>query len=326
MKKAISIFCCITILLSCMFLFPASALLYDKSDNLAVFSPEFKDAYIIAEKYNINELKLTKNNNNEKINKIKEQISKDDKLTEVVAASNSDKDYIVSATVFVEEKYAKVNGELIVTESKLLSKQEVDKIGEDNFKTLNASPSKSAVIPTDSCERGKLVLLLVCNEKYHKATSSQYEAVGVAQWNKVSYYGSSSDNPAKGEDLIGLYWGGGFASTSLKCEVEYSDATKTNGYLSDGEPNKIRIWSFEDRKVSNPGIYSKQISVSSILTKKTLTGKGNTADLLLKYIHTYTTTDLVPSISISTSPISFSITNTNQQWSLICSIGGYMYY
>lgn len=47
----------------------------------------------------------------------------------------------VSATVFVEETYDEVDGKIVVTDSRLLSEEEVKAIGEENFLDLNNTPA-----------------------------------------------------------------------------------------------------------------------------------------------------------------------------------------
>lgn len=77
-----------------------------------VYSPEFPDAYIVTE--------VTPETQN---------------LDGTSGSLGS-----VSATVFVEESYDIVNGELTVTDSRLLSENEVKAIGEENFLDLNDAP------------------------------------------------------------------------------------------------------------------------------------------------------------------------------------------
>ena len=84
----------------------------DNTSVRSVYSPEFPDAYIITETNS-------------------EPVGYSIDSTEIQPAT-------VTATVFVEESYAvDRNGEVYVSDSRLLSKEEVDDIGIDNFDNLN---------------------------------------------------------------------------------------------------------------------------------------------------------------------------------------------
>ena len=84
----------------------------DNTSVRGVYSPEFPDAYIITETNS-------------------EPVGYSIDSTEIQPAT-------VTATVFVEESYAvDRNGEVYVSDSRLLSKEEVDDIGIDNFDNLN---------------------------------------------------------------------------------------------------------------------------------------------------------------------------------------------
>lgn len=101
----------------------------DNTSVRGVYSPEFPDAYIITE------------TNSEPVG-----YSLDS--TEIQPAT-------VTATVFVEESYAvDRNGEVYVSDSRLLSKEEVDDIGIDNFDNLNTLATPRAA----KSSYGKLTL------------------------------------------------------------------------------------------------------------------------------------------------------------------------
>ena len=56
--------------------------------------------------------------------------------------------------------------------------------------------------------------------------------------------------------------------------------------------------------------------------KNTLTGNGNTAEAVLKYIHTYSKVKGSISITPGSETVagSFSLSNTDRQWSLVCTV------
>ena len=63
------------------------------------------------------------------------------------------------------------------------------------------------------------------------------------------------------------------------------------------------------------------------LYKNRRTGNGNTAEAVLKYIHTYSKVKGSISISPGSEKISggFSLSNTEKQWSIVCTVTGIPY-
>ena len=61
------------------------------------------------------------------------------------------------------------------------------------------------------------------------------------------------------------------------------------------------------------------------LSKVTMTGQGNKAEAVLKYIHTYQSAS--GSISPGASGVSgsFSLSSVKNQWSLVCTVSGILY-
>ena len=61
-----------------------------------------------------------------------------------------------------------------------------------------------------------------------------------------------------------------------------------------------------------------------------MTGNGNTAEAVLKYIHTYQKTTGSVSMNVGSDSVSarsagFTLSNVKNQWSLVCNITGIYY-
>lgn len=94
-------------------------------------------------------------------------------------------------------------------------------------------------------------------------------------------------------------------------------------YEIDSTPNGGRVWSFNEF-IYYPkyNTYASNIDLSLTLQKNKLTGDGNTAEAVLKYIHTYSKVTGSISITPGTNSAagSFSLSQTDDQWPLACTI------
>ena len=256
-----------------------------------VYSPEFPDAYIVTE------------------------VTPETQNLDVTSGSLGS----VSATVFVEESYDIVNGELTVTDSRLLSENEVKAIGEENFLDLNDAPIPQK---TATASRGKLTITFAGTHSLNNGGVS-CTLTGTAGWARPDIIGSNSNNPTPGEDFIGVTWFGGF--TALKTSISGTDNMHQSLkiYSADSVPNGGRVWSFEESIVHPKySTYAADMNLSLTLSKNKLTGDGNTAEAVLKYIHTYSKVNGSISITPGTDSAagSFSLSNTKDQWSITCTI------
>lgn len=73
--------------------------------------------------------------------------------------------------------------------------------------------------------------------------------------------------------------------------------------------------------------YNKNINATINIKKNTMTGNGNTAEAVLKYIHTYQKTTGSVSMNVGSDSVSagFTLSNVKNQWSLVCNITGIYY-
>jgi len=224
----------------------------------------------------------------------------------------------ISATVFIEERYDVVDGELTVVDSRLLSEEEVLSIGIENFDEY--------VVPTNARaatnSRGRLTITFAGTYSYvGKGVSCKL--VGTADWGTGGIFDSGENVPAMGEDFIGVTWSGGFSSSSHSISGTNHLGGALKIYESDSLPNSGRVWSFSDLLIlSKYNISARHIDLNMTITKNTLEGNGNTAEAVLKYIHTYS--KLGGSISITpgseNAAGSISLSNTDKQWSLVCTV------
>lgn len=271
----------------------------DKKE-FTVYSSEFPDAYIITELLNEDNIE---NRNGEK---------------NLVT---------IKATVFVEENYAYINDELIISDSRLLSKDEVEAIGIDNFDDLNPD-SNVTTQGRSTNSRGKLSITF--SGTYSMVGSGvSVNLNGYANWNGFDTIYTPANNPAVGNDFLGIAWSGGYQVSSSNCYARWNVGGAQNVYLSDAVPNAGRVYAFDE--FANAGgkymIYVSQADISATLTKNSLTGGANKAEAIMKYIHTYQSGigNINISASISSVGLGFSLSNTPKQWSLSCTLGGLPY-
>lgn len=297
MKKLICMFVSAMVMLSLAIPAFAEEIEPESSCNtrFEISSPTFPDAYIITET-----LPLTRGGDD-----------------------NSGSLGSISATVFVEEMYDVVNGELIVTNSRLLSKDEVMAIGVENFDSLNRPSTQERAA---SSSRGKLTITFSGN--YNTSNGVSCSLTGSAKWDNSGFHTEGENFCATGEDFIGVTWAGEHTvkSSSISGTNHLGGAITINN--AESTPNVGRVWSFNDVvKGSKYNIYAKDINLQMTISKNTLTGNGNTAEAVLKYIHTYSKVNGSISISASASGVagSFSLSNTDKQWSIVCTVTGIPY-
>lgn len=163
----------------------------------------------------------------------------------------------ISATVFVEETYDMVNNELIITDSRLLSKDEVMAIGVDNFAPLSEVPMPRAATIT----RGRLTITF--SGVYNTSNGVSCNLTGTAHWDDSGLHTEGENYCATGEDFIGVTWSGSFTAKSHSISGKNQLGGALTIYNSDSTPNAGRVWSFKD---SNPTskytLYAKDINLN----------------------------------------------------------------
>ena len=225
----------------------------------------------------------------------------------------------VSATVFVEETYDMVDGKLAVTDSRLLSKAEVNEFGIDNFIDLNTT----AVTPRAATNsKGKLTITFSGTYRT-SGTSVSCDLTGNAHWAGWDMLGGNSNMPAVGEDFLGITWSGGFTGPTFSASGTDSKGDSISVTNVDSIANGGRVWSFDDLIYGNRiNYYAKDVDVDMTIKKNTMTGQGNTAEAVLKYIHTYSSVNGSIEFSAGTDSVSagFTLSSTSNQWPLVCTV------
>lgn len=154
------------------------------------------------------------------------------------------------------------------------------------------------------------------------------DLTGTAHWDSC-FLNAGENCRATGEDFIGVTWSGGFTSKSHSISGTNHLGGSLAIYDSDSIPNAGRAWSFSDSlQTSKYNIYAKNIDLKMNISKNTMTGSGNTAEAVLKYIHTYSKVHGSISITPGAEGVagSFSLSNTDKQWSLVCTVTNTPYF
>ena len=152
-----------------------------------------------------------------------------------------------------------------------------------------------------------------------------YTVLANAVWDHDAVLGQDPmQNPAYNSDYIGLVWSGNFTVSSCRISAKDRFQDDVDIFLEEAIPNAGRVWSFEGRLDDERDLYNytKAISLEATLSKNVLTGNGNTAEVVLQYIHTYTS-DVTGSVSINASGPSFSlIGGQTKNWKVSCVLTG----
>lgn len=312
-QKTRKILCLISALLIVVSFDATSLAVETATDDIslayAVSSPEFPDAHVIIEKTD---------------GEINESGS---------AGTENGCKTTVSATVFVEESHQLVDGEVIITDSRLLSEHEVNAIGMENFESLETQKIDasmfSSIDPNAAVNnRGKLTI--TCEGRHSVSGNSvTCNLTGNAYWSGFNFFYNPENNPAVGKDFIGYAWSGGFeCPTSSAAATWWSTGDPQNIYLCDATPNAGRVWEFDEiLDLDSAVFYVDNINVNAILKKENMTGNGNNAEAMMKYIHTYQ--KVTGGINISASPSDvgsgFTLSNTPKSWGLVVIITGIPY-
>ncbi|ORX23651.1 hypothetical protein BVF91_05575 [Thermoanaerobacterium sp. PSU-2] len=350
LKKAVSLVLVVVLLSVSTFssVFAESTKSAFKDDPvITFFSPEFSNAYIEQDFLDLRDTSMkvvngkivADSNNNrqlaDKLNKIfKDAPNVSSDIKKHLDSSSLKLIGIAKATVYVEEKYEKKNNKLVCISSKLLSADEINRIGKNKFipiedeKANVQSLDASGIQPYDTESRGTLSLYFTLYKDSNSSHSIEYVLTGNANWSGFNFLYSAENNPAVGEDFIGYAWGGGFSYYLENISGIWSNGANATFYKADSVPNAGHVWSFNEYlSINGYKYYVKQINTGIRLYKNTLTGGGNDTSAVFKYIHTYQ--DVSGSISISANVAGvgagFSLSNVAKQWSIVTQIGGLNY-
>lgn len=298
---------------------------YSNDTSITVFSPEFEDAYIEVEEYNISDFRVEKFNGKISVSSsnphtqqfINEVVTNDDELLQSIAEGQGAISSLVAATVYVDEEYDFVDGEYIIVSSRLLSEEEVN--------SLNSSSQGQPI--TES--KGKLTITFVCNTVSETSTSSKYKLTGKAKWSGAAIAGDKG--PSSGLDFFGFAWAGGFTSSNRTAYLTEDEDLGLEITLAEAPPNAGVVWQYyeavRDQTYEDPYYVYPVGNISCEISKNKLTGDGNYAQAVLKYIHTYqsATGSISFSASISGVGAGFSLSDCAKQWSIVCIADDLLY-
>ena len=247
-------------------------------------------------------------------------------------SATDDEPYVlgyVDANVYCIETHEVVNGEDIIVDSKIVTKEEFDAFG------TGIQPLMSSEERTASKE-----LLTIRFTEMGYSTGNRYQLTANAEWAppSITYPGSASSHAqVSTEDLIGITWGGEFNGSTQGGVVQYfegqmdtpmSSLTQTPT-LSSFDLNKGYVWSFYEAWLRpNNHRFEGHIMTFCEISKNVLTGGGNETQFGMQYTHTYGTItgSLSASISLSGPSLGFSLSNCDKQWSVaVTSVNGYPY-
>lgn len=270
--------------------------------KVTVASPEFPSAYIITEK------------------------------VETQASANAgSQEFIVTATVFIEDTYeCDDNGNPVLIDSRLLSKEEVDEIGVERFRT--SSQSTRAILPGEKNTDHRM-FTLECRgtqtaSRYTRGGKNVVKLTGDAEWYGFNTLYNREENPAIGEDYIGYAWSGEFSCTDSECQGTYFFwGNNVDPINCDSVPQAGRVWSFDEYRSSGNATYAEHLDCDVTLTKNSMNGGGNYAEAVLKYIHTYERASGNISISATKDGVGagFTLQSVSKQWSVVCTVTGIYY-
>lgn len=245
----------------------------------------------------------------------------------------------VSATVFVEEEYGlDDNGNPITTSSRLLSKDEVLAIGLDNFGDMEDARQKAVLetLQTRAATNARGNLTISFSGTYSiSGNSVSCDLSGSASWTFDTWgQFNGKSNPATGSDYMGVSWSGGFTTSSsptISATSSFPIYEPPVLNMCDSVPNAGRVWEFREAWTGggmmgqSVSVYLKSIDVNVKLIKNKRDNSGNTAEAVLKYIHTYELAHGSISITASSSGVvggGFSLSSVDKQWSLVCTVTG----
>ncbi len=233
---------------------------------------------------------------------------------------------IITVTAGVEEVYQNVGGKPVCVSSELVSPFDNDDILNQTISPYTNTSFVSGYGTQTSIgsgyeTKGNLVLSFGVYKTTPTSYASEYYLMGIADWTNGLIAGENT--PANGDDYLGLYWGGNFASKDKNITIQVSngslkpDLIKNSSYLAGSSANKAVVYGFTEFIAGERPSTLDIAAVSATLYKNTLTGNGNETTFSAKYIHTYQST--VGSITIS-NPSGFTLSSCDKQWSLVAEV------
>lgn len=212
----------------------------------------------------------------------------------------------------------------LVKESRLLSKAEVDEIGNDNA-SINLLSSSETEIGSDTESYYKLTIVL---EVTHNLTGGYYSVVGTATWAKILSASTKKSAEENFLDYIGLTWGGNgaFKASSYSASGKYYNGKTATMTRSISDAYSGYVWQFYEKS----GYLGKELENATVQANISLIGaeQGKETNAKLTYIHTYGTTDSSVSISLSSNgglAAGLSFSSSIKSWQIQIDVSGIPY-
>lgn len=244
--------------------------------------------------------------------------------------------------MYVSEKSEIVNGKKVITDSHIMTNDEVKDMNNNLLTTsllqsgINEDSTTGKVV-TDSYIENNLMTSSTTQagaSKYQLDISIvrfdmgnyKYTIQGHAEWNGLP--ASTKKGPSLGEDTIALTWGGDgeLKSTSRGIAGTYAiSGDDIDFYKSASDYQKGYAWNFEELiPLGVRNDYADWVTCEVDLKKTYSKVKNLETGVRLTYIHTYE--QFSPSVSFSGSLIpSVSVSGTTKQWPLEIDLPGFDY-
>lgn len=214
----------------------------------------------------------------------------------------------VEATVYVEEIIENIDGEILITDSRLLNKKEVEELKASNFATSGH----------DEITYNNLKAYF---EVYQTGTA-EYKVTLFTRWETI---GNNNRGPAWRYDYSSITWGGNFSLRSDFIEVvdNYGSTNSLGAHIDKIDNNIGVIWAFNDLIYLGGGeyIWMNNAEVSARIGKSSL--GNNETTITGNYVHTWGTGT---GLNISFQGIGISVNDpSDQSWNLVLYVPGIRY-
>lgn len=225
-------------------------------------------------------------------------------------------------TVYVEDKYDYINGVLTCISSELLSEEEVNEIGKENFES-----NIDSIMPRGSTTTHGKCTINIVKQNLGNISAPSYRLVANATWSGAASLLNAENTPAVDYDFVGFSWGGNHDYRNGSITVVDSVAGNRSYSQTFTSPNKSIAWKFyEGRSSQDDFDYAKQINCSIDIFKNVATGGGNTTSAVFNYIHTYEALKAGWSISLSENDaLGIELNSESKQWTIACDVTGLYY-
>ena len=176
-----------------------------------------------------------------------------------------------------------VEGNVIIVDSRLLSKNEVEAIGIENFQSLE-SQKPTAITLSEKAAVNNYGKLTITFSGTHSTSGSSVTAklIGNAEWSGFNILYSAENNPAVGKDFFGLTWFGDFQCSSATIFASLKSGGSQTVSSAESVPNAGRVWQFNEYINNITDVdYVNNVDLNATLYKANMTGNSLTKKYLM---------------------------------------------